>query len=134
MLEVMIMVFKKKIREEADGSENVVGPSYIDLAKYIVTPARGRSRGNVKSEIKIAEIDGFEDVRALANYVYDGDILIVDFNAIANDELTLRRVASELSRLADDVGGDIAGLGTDYIIITPRGIGISRKKYRKGTY
>ena len=127
------MPFRRRVKEEEPPEEEVTSEGYIDLAKYIGKGVT-RSSKNVRSEIKIAEIERYEDVRALSTYVYNGDILIIDFSAIVNDEIELRRVVHELKMLAEDVDGDIAGLGNNYIIVTPRGISISRKKYRRGSF
>jgi SepF-like predicted cell division protein (DUF552 family) len=104
-------------------------PDFIDLAKY--SGKKGPSKGRAMVEIKFAEIDSFEDVRDLANYVYEGHILILDFTPIANDELTLKRIINELKRLVADVGGDIAGIAQNLLLVTPKSIGIDRHKIRK---
>jgi len=80
--------------------------------------------------VRVAEIYRYEDLRHLSDFVYNGDILILDYTSIANDDLTLRRIISELKSIAKDVGGDVAGIGKNYLMITPSGIKISRKKIR----
>ena len=49
---------------------------------------------------------------------------------IKHDKLTFERVLKDLRLLAEDVNGDIVGLGDDYIIITPTGIKVDRNKIR----
>ncbi len=129
------MPLRRKIKEaEPEEPQEIEGRRYIDLGKYIEGgPGKGRVKGGFRTEIKIAEIESFDDVRYLSNIVYDGNILLIDFTAISNDELTLRRVISELQRLSEDVGGDIAGLGNNYLIITPRGVGVNKQKLRRGS-
>ena len=127
------MPLRRKIKEVPEQAQEVEGRPYIDLGKYL-GEAPVRREGKYRTEIKIAEIEGFDDIRYVSNTIYDGNILIIDFTAISNDELALRRVVSELKRLAEDVGGDIAGLGNTYIVITPRGIGVDRNKLRRGSF
>jgi SepF-like predicted cell division protein (DUF552 family) len=120
---------KPKIEEpEIEGFEE--SPHYIDLADR-VGKGRKPSRG---MEIKVAEIQGYEDLRALSNFIYDGNILVLDFGAIANDELTLKRILTELKRLVSDVNGDLAGISQHLLIITPKNVRIDRHKLRKGIY
>ena len=127
------MPLRRKIRDAVvDEAQEIAGRRFIDLGK-LIDSGPGRHKGGFKTEIKIAEIDSFDDLRYISNIVYDGHILIIDFTAMSNDELSLRRVISELQRLAEDVNGDIAGLGNNYIIITPRGIGVNKQKMRRGS-
>ena len=119
----------KKARAPVEEPELDYIPDYIDLAKY--SGKKGPGKGRVTTEIKFAEIDSFEDIRDLANYVYEGNILILDFTPIANDELTLKRIINELKRLVADVGGDIAGIAQNMLLVTPKSIGIDRHKIRK---
>ncbi|MCI4434980.1 MAG: cell division protein SepF, partial [Thermoplasmata archaeon] len=55
----------------------------------------------------------------------------LDYTPLADDELTLRRVISELKETAKDIDGDVISLGGNYLLITPNGIKIDRNKIRK---
>ncbi len=132
-------IFKKVKEEETEPVPVAPGTQqrYIDLGSYAQrsSPRRGSRGGRGgRMEVKIAEIDSFEDVRRLSDLVYDGDMLILDFTAIANDELTLKRITTELKRLTEDVKGDLAGVGNNLLLVTPRGIRINRRKIRTGYY
>jgi SepF-like predicted cell division protein (DUF552 family) len=121
----------RKEKEEEEAVEQPVegAPRYIDLGKYAGGQGGGMARGMT---IKIAEIDGYDDLRALSNYVYDGNIMILDFTSIANDELSLKRIISELKRLVEDVNGDMAGISQNMLIVCPKGVKIDREKIRRG--
>jgi len=69
----------------------------------------------------------------LTSYVYGGNILLLDFTPIAKDTLTLRRITNDLKAVSRDVGGDLAGISKNLIIITPEGVRIDRTKI-KGPY
>ena len=73
-----------------------------------------------------------DDLRDFANYVYQGNMLLLDFSAIANDEIILRRVTGDLKKLIADINGDIAGLGKTMLIVAPTGVKIDRHKARGG--
>lgn len=83
--------------------------------------------------IKIVEISRFEDLNSVTEVVYNGDILIIDYSILANDELTLRRIIGELKNVAKDVNGDVAGIGKNLLFLTPSGVKIDRNKIRIGT-
>ena len=71
-----------------------------------------------------------DDLREFANYVYQGNLLLLDFSAIAGDDIVLRRVTSDLKKLVSDINGDIAGMGKTQMIIAPTGVKIDRRKAR----
>ena len=128
--------FKRVVKEEPEPIPVAPGTQqrYIDLGAYTQRAPPTR-RGPVgRMEVKIAEIDSYDDIRHLSDLVYDGDMLILDFTSISNDELTLKRIVTELKRLTEDVKGDLAGVGNNMLLVTPRGIRINRRKIRKGYY
>ncbi len=121
---------RKEKEPEPEETQPVEGaPRYIDLGKYAGAQASGMAKGIV---VKIAEIDGYDDIRALSNLVYEGNILLLDFSSIANDELSLKRIISELGRLVEDVNGDMAGISQNMLMIAPKGVKIDRQKIRRG--
>ena len=122
---------KKVVKEEPEELPQVpVGmPHFIDLGEYSKKTATGKARG---MQIKVAEIDSYEDIRDLSNYVYEGNILILDFSAIINDDLSLKRIITELKRLVEDIDGDMAGISKSMLVITPKKVSIDRNKVRRG--
>jgi len=113
---------RKKKRSDALGSEE-----YIDLGELV-------ERQNISIEadtlIKIAEVHRYEDVRDVVNEVYDGNILLVDTESIAGNKEAVKRVHGELKAAAADVDGDVAGVGNNFVAVTPAGIGIDRNKIK----
>ncbi len=99
---------------------------YIDLNEFD-TGMESMASGPV---VRVAEVYRYEDVRKLSDIVYNGDILMIDYSSIANDDLTLRRIISELKNIARDVNGDVAGVGKNLLVVTPTGMKISRKKIK----
>jgi hypothetical protein len=101
---------------------------YVDLGNLL---EEGKSQATQASMyVKVAEIHSYGDVRDLAGYVYDGDMLVLDISPILNDELTLKRVTNDLNALAQDTKGDVAGISDNIIVISPNGVKIDRKKIR----
>jgi len=80
--------------------------------------------------IKVAEVTGLNEVPEIRRQIYEGNIVVADIAFLRHDKLTLDRILKDLKQLAEDINGDIVGLGEDYIIITPTGIKIDRNKIR----
>ncbi|MEM4258021.1 MAG: cell division protein SepF [Candidatus Thermoplasmatota archaeon] len=101
---------------------------YVDLEKYV--DSTGDSMGSVKMKVALGEIRQYDDLKVLSDYVYGGNVLILDFSAIADEEVILKRVTNELKRITDDIGGDIAGIGNNLMIVSPSGVKVDRRKIR----
>ncbi len=99
----------------------------LDLSEYEAEIGAGAAMF-----IKVAEITGLNEVPEIKREIYDGNIVIADIAFIKHDKLTLDRVLKDLRQLAEDVKGDIVGLGEDYVLITPTGIKVDRNKIRSG--
>ncbi len=104
---------------------------YIDLAE-MEFPDEAAALSGAKSVVKVAEISRYEDLSDIINELYNGNILVIDFTMMANDDLELKRVIGELKSVARDTGGDVAGIAKNILMATPGGIKISRKKIRPG--
>ena len=103
-----------------------VGADYIDLEEY--TQGSEVFDATASMTVRVAEILKYDDLRDFANYVYQGNMLLLDFSAIAGDEIILRRVTGDLKKLVADINGDIAGLGKTMMIVAPTGVKIDRHK------
>ncbi len=99
---------------------------YIDLAEEV----GGKEETEPMMYVKVAELQNYEDLKDFTDYVYNGDILILDTAQISSDDLELERITNELKRVINDIGGDIAGLGRNLLIVTPAGIKVNRRKIR----
>jgi len=92
---------------------------YIDLTDYAVEEG---SLPTGSTMVRFARLRTLEDIRQFAKFVYDGSLLILDFAAVADDEITLRRLTNELRHIAQDVGGDVALISHTQLMLTPRGV------------
>lgn len=119
--------FKKTTSKRKKKGEKLGAEEYIDLGELV-------EKQDIEIEadvtIKVAEIHRYEDIRNVTDIVYDGNILLVDTESIAGNEEALKRVHSELKAVANDVSGDIAGVGQNFVAVTPAGIGVDRKKIK----
>ena len=114
---IIMGIFGKGKRKEGE---------YIDLSEY------GSKEAEEEAEmyVKVAELQKYEDVKDFMEHVYNGNILILDLEPLSYDDMELERTTNELKRVVKDIGGDIAGLGRNLIIVTPAKIRIDRRKMR----
>jgi len=101
---------------------------YVDLEKYVETKTSETSSATM--HIAVGEIQRYEDIKEISNYVYGGNILILDFSPISDEEVILKRITNELKKMAKDIDGDIAGIGNNLMIISPSGVKVDRRKIR----
>ncbi|WP_254543189.1 cell division protein SepF [Halomarina pelagica] len=80
------------------------------------------------TQVRIANIGGQDDVIAIKDAVYDGDLVIADITRHTTSDRTMEHITDELKQVAREVGGDIVQKDDDQIIITPTDVTISRTK------
>ena len=110
--------------------EKKTGPTegYIDLEKYV--ESKSDEPLPAKMQVRVGEIQRYEDLKGFTDYVFGGNVLILDFSPIAEEEVILKRITNELKKMAKDTNGDIAGIGNNLMIIAPGGVKIDRRKLR----
>jgi len=101
---------------------------YIDLEKYV--ESTGGSTTAAKMHVRVGEIQRYEDLKEFTDYIYGGNVLILDFSPIAEEEVILKRITNDFKKLAGEIDGDIAGIGNNLMIISPSGVKIDRRKLR----
>ena len=108
------------------GQGNVDG--YIDLEKYVESTGDGTM--GAKMFVRVGEIQRYEDLKEFTDYVYGGNVLILDFSPIAEEEVILKRITNDLKKLTKEINGDIAGIGNNLMIIAPSDVKVERRKLR----
>jgi uncharacterized protein len=84
--------------------------------------------GSPEKMLRVAELSRIEVLPEIKEEIYAGNIVLVDISILKRDKAALDRAIGELKKTADDVSGDIAGIGDDLIAIVPSGIRIDREK------
>ena len=123
------MLKRNSILRRHHGSETLEEGSFLDLGSIQFEDEAGALAGN-KGTIRMAEILRFEDLHAVTKLAYQGDIVIVDYTSISNDQNAVRRMSMDLKNVAKDTGGDVAGIAKNLLALTPAGIRIDRQKLR----
>ncbi|UCH72038.1 MAG: cell division protein SepF [Thermoplasmatales archaeon] len=104
---------------------------YVDLEKYV--ESADAEKTGARMHVRVGEIQRYEDIKEFTNYVYGGNVLILDFSPIAEEEVILKRITSDLKKMAKEINGDIAGIGNNLMIIAPSDVKVERRKLR-GTF
>ncbi|HKV89681.1 MAG TPA: cell division protein SepF [Thermoplasmata archaeon] len=121
------MMKKSGILRRHHGNDTLEEGTFLDLGTMGFEEEVG---AGAKSTIRLAEILRYDDLRAATKLAYQGDVVIVDYTSIANDQNTMRRLSIDLKNVAKDVGGDVAGIAKNLVALTPAGIRIDRQKIR----
>ena len=124
----MSLLKKKRFGKHRSASET---DTYIDLGKMSFDDEGGLGSG--AAMVKVAEVYNYEDVYNLTSQLYSGHLLVIDYNSIAKDTDAIKRIHQELRAVADEIGGDVAAIGNNMLMVTPKGISIDRTKIR-GSY
>ena len=101
---------------------------YVDLERYV--ESSGDQTVPAKMHVRVGEIQRYEDLKEFADYVYGGNVLILDFSPIAEEGVILNRITNDLRKLTGEINGDIAGIGNNLMIISPSDVKIERRKLR----
>ncbi|MFC6960985.1 cell division protein SepF [Halocatena marina] len=80
------------------------------------------------TSVHVAQLGSKQDVIIIKDAIYDGDIVIADITRHSTTDRTMEHITDELKQVVNEVGGDIVQKDDDQLIITPSGVGISRKK------
>lgn len=113
----------KKILGE-DAQTNGRKQQHIDLTEW----DGGSPHRDADTVVQVAELSRYEDLKGFTSLVYDGNILVVDIGPIQDNDMVLKRVTNDLKNVAEDVGGDVAGIGRNLLVVTPGGVQVGRKK------
>lgn len=119
-----IMGFMEKLLGKPD-KISVEQYEELDLSEY-----EAEITGEADMFIRVAEVTGINEISEIRRQIYEGNIVVADVAFLKHDKLTTDRILKDLRQLAEDVNGDIVGLGEEYVIITPTGVKIDRNKIR----
>ncbi len=82
-----------------------------------------------KTYLKAMPLRDLSDLEAIKSEVSKGNILILRITPLASKSIEdVKRAVNELSEFAESVGGDIARLGEERVVLCPPKIRIWREK------
>jgi SepF-like predicted cell division protein (DUF552 family) len=107
-------VFRKTRKEEAENTA--------------VPPPEKKEVPN-KTYLKAMPLRDLSELDAIKNEVNSGNILILRITPLASKSIEdVKRAVNELYEFAESIGGDIARLGEERVVICPSDIRIWREK------
>jgi SepF-like predicted cell division protein (DUF552 family) len=96
---------------------------------YIELDMTEEEQAGRKLTIEVERLDTYTDSDRLQKKVREGNILVVKIKDLkAKDMEELKRSVDKLRKTCLAVGGDIAGLGDDWLILTPTSAKIHREE------
>jgi len=99
-----------------------------EAAEKAMNKADSKQPAN-KSYLKAMPLRNLSDVDVVKNEVNSGNILILRITPLASKSIEdVKRAVNELTAFASAVGGDIARLGEERIVICPPNVKIWREK------
>ena len=119
-MKIINKIFGEKTTGDVDG--------YVDLEKYV--ESTGQTQTGAKMHVRVGEIQRYEDLKEFVDYVYGGNVLVLDFSPIADEEVILKRITNDLKKMANEINGDIAGIGNNLMIVSPSDVKVDRRKLR----
>jgi SepF-like predicted cell division protein (DUF552 family) len=122
------MLSKRGILRRHHDDETLEEGTFLDLGTMGYEEEAGLA--GARTVVRLAEILRFDDLHDATKHVYQGDAVFVDYTSIANDQVAVRRMSVDLKNIAKDVGGDVAGVSKNLLLVTPTGIRIDRQKIR----
>lgn len=107
--------------------DDIEEEDFVDIGEY----ESGLEEEEVKMYVKPAEPTSLHDIPELKKEIYSGNILFIDISLVKQDKVLAEKMIKDLKLAAEDIGGDIAGIGANQVVVTPAGIKIERKKIGK---
>jgi uncharacterized protein len=123
------MMKKSGILRRHHGSDTLEEGSFVDLGAMQFED-EAASLAGAKGTVRLAEILRFDDLHQISKYAYQGDVVLLDYTSIANDQIAVKRMSIDLKNVTKDTGGDVAGIAKNLLCITPAGFRIDRQKIR----
>jgi uncharacterized protein len=123
------MMKKSGILRRHHGSDTLEEGSFLDLGAMEFEDEAGALAAS-KGAVRLAEILRFEDLHEVSKLAYQGDVVLIDYTSIANDQTSVKRMSIDLKNVAKDTGGDVAGIAKNLLCIAPAGFRIDRQKLR----
>lgn len=82
-----------------------------------------------KTYLKAVPLRDLSDLESIKSEVKSGNVLILRVTPLANKSIDdVKRAVNELSEFAESLGGDIARLGEERVVICPPNVRIWREK------
>ncbi len=98
--------------------------------EYLELDTAQKKAGTSKIVVRPFILDDFSDVKEIVDILREGyTVALVNIKPLKEKDIVeLKRAINKLKKTTDALGGDIAGFGDDYIVVTPSFAEIYRSK------
>jgi len=110
------------------GSGKVKTPTTVAREpKYVEVDWQGH-QAETNQHVRVVTLNDFADVEGILEYLRDrNNIVVMKVKPrLVQEKMELKRALKRIQRTTQAVGGDLAGIREDIILITPPSISISR--------
>ena len=98
------------------------GDDYVEVEHEEETPAPGQLM------VEIERMDSYNDAERVQRKVRDGIMMLVKIKDLKSKDMEeLKRSVEKVRRTCLAVNGDIAGLGDDWLVVTPASARVHRE-------
>ena len=103
-------------------------PKKDEDEKPVETPAK-EAEVSEKTYLKAMPLRDLADVEEIKNEIKNGNVLILRITPLASKNMeAVKNAVNELYEFAESIGGDIARLGEERVVICPQNIRIWRER------
>ena len=113
------MKFLDSIKKRFDSSSSAAADESGE--DYVQIDNSQRKDGNAKVVVRPFVLEDFSDTKTILDSLRNQDtIALINIQPLKDKDIVeLKRSINKLKKTVDAIGGDIAGFGDDYIVITP---------------
>lgn len=122
----MVMAILKRKSQRENSQESDGKRKFIDLNDFKFQ----EESEEIRSVVRVAEVRKLEDIRKIGQFIYEGDIMVIDCSPVSSEDYIMKRITEEVKRLVKDMNGDVAGISKNFLLVTPAGIAIDRNRIR----
>lgn len=124
--------FLDAMKKRFDGSQ---GSTLADEGEqeYVQIETDARRDTNAKVIVRPFVLEDFSDTKTILDALRNQDtVALINIQPLKDKDIVeLKRSINKLKKTTDAIGGDIAGFGDDYIVITPSFASIWRAPQKK---
>jgi uncharacterized protein len=123
---------KPVVPPQEESKEEAVVPPQEQKQETVAPPVEQRQEAAEtlnKTYLKAVPLKELTDLENIKNEVKNGNIIILKVTPLANKSIDdVKSAVNELYEFAESMGGDIARLGEERVVICPKNIRIWREK------
>jgi SepF-like predicted cell division protein (DUF552 family) len=111
--------FLDAMKKRFDGSQGTLADE--GEREYVQIDAGAKANSNAKVIVRPFVLEDFADTKTILDALRNQDtVALINIQPLKDKDIVeLKRSINKLKKTVDAIGGDIAGFGDDYIVITP---------------